>query len=110
MMLGIEKEAAIFLYAGLSGIVVFSGYQIIILLRKMICHPVWAVNIEDFIYWILVSVYLFRQMYHTTYGSVRWFFTLGVVIGSFIAFSGKKFLKKTIVNYKKVLEKHKENR
>lgn len=110
MMLGIEKEAAIFLYAGLSGIVVFSGYQMMALFRKMIRHSMWAVNTEDFLYWVLVSAYLFRQMYHTTYGLVRWFFILGVVLGSFIAFSGKRFLKKRIGNCKKALEKHNENR
>ena len=36
MMLGIGKEAVIFVYAGLSGIVTFSCYQILLLLRKLV--------------------------------------------------------------------------
>ena len=92
MMLGIGKEAVIFLYAGLSGIVTFSCYQILLLLRKLIAHSAAAVSIEDFFYWIGISVYLFRQMYHTTYGSVRWFFILGIVVGNFLAFFCKILL------------------
>ncbi len=94
MMLGIGKEAAVFLYAGLSGIVTFSCYQILILFRKLIRHSVAAVNFEDFIFWLGVSMYLFRQMYYTTYGNIRWFFVLGVVLGNFLAFFVKKFVKK----------------
>ena len=66
MMLGIGKEAVIFVYAGLSGIVAFSCYQILLLLRELVPHSAAAVSTEDFFYWIGISAYLFRQMYHTT--------------------------------------------
>ena len=52
MMLGIGKEAVIFVYAGLSGIVTFSCYQILLLLRKLVPHSAAAVSAEDFFYWI----------------------------------------------------------
>lgn len=110
MMLGIGKEAAIFLYAVLSGLVMFSGYQILCLFRKLIRHSALVVNIEDFLYWLGSSVYLFRQIYHTTYGSVRWFFALGVVLGGFLAYFVKKWMKKISIKCKKVLEKKQKSR
>lgn len=95
-MYGIEKEAAIFLCACLSGFVVVLSYQILIVIRKMIRHHAFAVNIEDFLYWIGVSVYLFYQMYCTTYGIIRWYFVLGVVVGfcvsKSVVFRGSKLL------------------
>lgn len=110
MTLGIGKEAVIFLYAVLSGIVTFSCYQILCLFRKLIKHHIAAVNIEDFIYWIGVSAYLFRQMYHTTYGSVRWFFALGVVFGNLLTYFVKTLVKKMIIKCKKILEKNHRSR
>lgn len=104
-MLGIGKEAIIFLYAGLSGIVVLFSYQMLRLLRRLIRHHIILVNLEDFFYWLGVSVYLFRQMYMSTYGSIRWFFILGVVCGIILANLILSLMKKMYVNIKKSLEK-----
>lgn len=109
-MLGIGKEAAIFLYAGLSGVTVFLSYQILVLLRRLFRHSSVMINIEDFLYWLAASAYLFRQMYRTTYGSIRWFFALGVVAGTLLAYLVKKLTEKIGRKYKKSLEKRRENR
>lgn len=109
-MLGIGKEAMIFLYAGLSGIVVLFSYQILRLLRRLIKHHIIIVNLEDLLYWLGVSVYLFRQMYMTTYGSIRWFFILGVVCGIILANLILSLAKKMYRNMKKNLEKKGKSR
>jgi len=82
-MLGIGTEAIIFLCAALSGIIVRSAYEILRLLRRLIVHNIFVINLEDFFFWVSTSVYLFRQMYHMTYGNIRWFFIIGVILGSF---------------------------
>lgn len=109
-MLGIGKEAFIFLYAGLSGIVIFLSYQILRVLRRLIRHHIIVINLEDFCFWIGVSAYLFRQMYKTTYGSIRWFFILGVVCGitaaNLVLCLGKKIYRK----FHKNLEKNSKSR
>lgn len=109
-MLGIGKEAIIFLYAGLSGIVILFSYQILRLLRRLIPHHIVIVNLEDLFYWLGVSAYLFRQMYKTTYGSIRWFFILGVVCGILLANFILSISKKISGKIKKSLEKKKKNR
>ena len=109
-MLGIGTEAEIFLYAGLSGAVVFLSYRILALVRKIIPHGSPAVGLEDLVFWLAASGYLFRQMYVTTYGSIRWFFVLGVVCGVFLAYSAGILTKKIYVRTKKSLEKFRKNR
>lgn len=110
MMLGIGKEAVIFLYAGLSGIVILFSYQILRLLRRFISHHIIVINLEDLFYWIGVSVYLFRQMYMTTYGSIRWFFILGIVCGIGFANFILSLAKKIFGKIKKSLEKKGKSR
>ncbi|MCU6746853.1 MULTISPECIES: spore cortex biosynthesis protein YabQ [Lachnospiraceae] len=110
MMLGIETEAMIFLFAGLSGITVMLVYDILVLFRKLIRHRYWAVSVEDFLFWFFVSIYLFYQMYRTTYGSIRWFFILGIVSGCLFVYFFRMFLKKIWMKEQKNLEKYKKNR
>lgn len=109
-MFGIGKEAAIFLYAALSGSVLYFSYQVLYWVRKLIPHAVWVVNIEDLLFWLGVSIYLFRQMYRTTYGEIRWFFLVGVIGGSVIASYIFKFLGKIRCKCQKHLEKQNKNR
>ena len=59
-------------------------------------------GIEDLFYWIFMSAYIFSQIYATMYGSIRWYFLLGLVFGvaviqKLIA-SGEKIHKKTRKN------------
>lgn len=95
MMLGIEKELAIFLYAWMSGCVVFLYYQILIQFRKLVRHSVAMINLEDLLFWMGVGTYLFCQMYRTTAGNIRWFFALGVALGGLIAWLIKKMIWKS---------------
>ena len=81
MMLGIETEVVIFSMRRLRGWYVFCGYQILLLIRRLVRHHPLAVGVEDIGFWLLVSAYVFRQMYCTTYGSIRWFFVLGIAVG-----------------------------
>ncbi|WP_132381617.1 spore cortex biosynthesis protein YabQ [Muricomes intestini] len=110
MMLGIGKEAIIFLYAGLSGAVIFFSYGVLRLLRNLIRHHIVVINLEDFFYWVGVSVYLFRQMYKTTYGSIRWFFILGVVCGIVLANFMLSLAKRMYKKFLKRLEKKGKSR
>lgn len=109
-MLGIEKEAVIFLYAILTGITMFLCYQLLILWRSVVRHGNISINLEDLFYWAGTGIYIYYQMYQTTYGSIRGFFLLGIVVGNLTAYFVKKNVKKLFEKWKKVLEKRKENR
>lgn len=107
-MLGIGKEAGIFIHAGLSGLIVVMFYHCIQIIRRLIPHNWLAISIEDFLFWIGMSIYLFVQIYYTSDGSIRWFFVLGVVFGvisSLVLSSNIKKLHKKIYDKKAKGEK-----
>lgn len=83
-MAGVEKEILIFLAAFLTGVFLKIVYRCLECLRKIWRHSFLAIGIEDFIYWIFVEMYLFVQIYHTSSGSLRWYYVLGVVCGAFL--------------------------
>lgn len=110
MILGIGAEAGVFLYAGLSGMAVLFGYDILICLRKLIPHSRPVVGIEDLVFWIGASGYIFSRMYETTYGSIRWFFVLGLICGAVLGHAFTRFAVKISAKAKKSLEKYKKSR
>ena len=95
MMLGIETEVVIFFYAALTGMVLFCGYQILLLIRRLVRHHPLAVGVEDIGFWLLVSAYC------TTYGSIRWFFVLGIAAGLLTAVGAQHLLKRIFRKLKK---------
>lgn len=101
-MTGIQNELLVFICACLTGATVRAGYEILILFRKIFMHNNLVKGIEDLFYWILISIYIFTQMYATTYGSIRWYFLLGLVLGMII-------IQKSIAYGEKVYKKTKKN-
>ena len=93
-MLEIGEEVSIVLQAFLSGNIVYLSYSAIRILRRMISHSLFFVSLEDFLFWIGTGLYLFLEMFNTSDGSIRWYFVLGVVVGSlFAALLEKNFTK-----------------
>lgn len=81
-MYGIQEESLAFLEAWLTGMAVYGVYLCIRLFRRIVVHTLSAVAIEDIFFWLGTAVYVFVQIHHTTSGSIRWYFILGVVFGS----------------------------
>lgn len=80
-MPGIREEVMVFLVAVVSGAIVRLAYQCIRCFRRIVEHDLAAVSLEDMIFWLGSAVYMFVQIYHTSDGSIRWYFLLGVVLG-----------------------------
>lgn len=93
-MLGIETEFAVFIHAVLNGIFVTSVYLSLRVLRRLAGHALWVIQLEDGAYWVFTALYLFVQVYHTSDGSVRWYFVLGVVFGMILMRSLMQLAKK----------------
>lgn len=110
MILGISTEGAIFVYAGIAGATVWCAYYMLICIRKLLKHSNLAAGIEDIFFWIAASIYIFRKMYETTYGSVRWFFVLGTLCGAGAGCLFFRLFCQIFAKVKKRLEKYKKNR
>ena len=80
-MPAIREEMVVFLVAVVSGAVVRLTYQCIRCFRRIVAHRLAAIGAEDMIFWMGSAVYMFVQIYHTSDGSIRWYFLLGVVLG-----------------------------
>lgn len=81
-MPGIREEMVVFLVAVVSGAVVRLTYQCIRCFRRIVAHRLAAIGAEDMIFWMGSAVYMFVQIYHTSDGSIRWYFVLGVALGT----------------------------
>ena len=80
-MPGIREEMMVFLAAVAAGGIVRLVYQCIRCFRRIVSHTLAAIGVEDMIFWLGSAVYMFVQIYHTSDGSIRWYFLLGVVLG-----------------------------
>lgn len=103
-MPGIREEMIVFLVAVVSGAIVRLAYQCIRCFRRIVAHDLAAIGVEDMIFWLGSAVYMFVQIYHTSDGSIRWYFILGVALGVILmaAFlSGFEKLYKKIYGHKK---------
>ena len=84
-MMEVKEELIIFLLAVVSGGIVRLSYRFLHCVRQIVRHNLLAIEIEDFLFWIFSALFLFVQIYHTTSGSIRWHFVLGVVFGAVIS-------------------------
>ena len=83
-MPGIRTEVYIFLVSVVTGMVVRLVYRCISSFRQIVRHSFILIEIEDLIYWTGTAIYVFVQIYHTNSGTIRWYSTLGLVLGAVI--------------------------
>lgn len=96
MILGIEKELAIFLQAVLSGNLLYLIYRVLYLFRKLIKHNNFWISIEDLGYWMFVGIYVFLGMQKTCNGNIRWYYIVGLLGGGLA----------TAIFVRKIVRKH----
>lgn len=107
--MNLEKEAILFLHSVLTGVIVFALYMCLQVLRRLIPHKKCMIQIEDFLYWILMAVYLFVQIYHTNNGKIRWYSVLGIVVGGVLLWKSfaifRKYVEKLYTHMKRKFRK-----
>ena len=80
-MVEIAEELYIFFYAVWTGCVVYSVYFCIGIVRKMWKHKLWVISIEDYMFWILSTIYIFYNILEVSNGVLRWYFFVGLAFG-----------------------------
>lgn len=81
MSQGITIELHFFLISVLWGALVLLAYDLIRILRRIIRHSAIFVTIQDLIFWIVASVFIFAMIYVKNSGTIRGFSVMGMVIG-----------------------------
>lgn len=90
----IINESHFLLYSIFAGVIITMVYDIIKIVRNVIPHDGFFIAIEDTIFWIFASLYLFSMLYKMNNGTVRWFAIAGSAVGMIVY---KKLLGQYIV-------------
>lgn len=96
MSLNILFEVSFLFHSFLMGISITVIYDVLRILRRVILHSLWVVSLEDLLYWIGCSVWIFRMLCRENNGILRWFAVAGAMAGMFLY---KKTLGNIFVQY-----------
>ncbi|HHT97688.1 MAG TPA: hypothetical protein GXZ90_07325 [Clostridiales bacterium] len=82
MSIKILYELHFFIISIISGVILLLVYDLLRILRRIIKHNDIIVVVEDLLFWIASSLWLFSIMYKENNGIIRAFSILGMLIGS----------------------------
>lgn len=77
----ITVELQFFLISILWGAIVLLAYDALRILRRLIKHSGFFLAIEDLIFWVVTSVFIFAMIYRENNGVIRGFSVMGMTIG-----------------------------
>ncbi len=77
------------------GIVITFVYDFILIGRRVVKHSLFAISLEDLIFWLACAVSVFYMLYEENNGVLRWFAVAGAAVGMLLykGIVGKKFVK-----------------
>lgn len=75
------EEIKIFGMVLLEGMLLAGSYDILRIMRAVFVHARWVTDGEDILFWIIWFVYLVDYWYYGSYGTMRGFVILALVIG-----------------------------
>lgn len=77
----IIAELYFLLHSFVLGVLIIILYDVLRIFRKLVNHSVFALALEDLIYWFLCGICIFLMLYKENNGSIRWFAVAGVACG-----------------------------
>ena len=77
----IMAELYFLLHSFGMGVLIMILYDVLRIFRKLVAHSVFALALEDLIYWLMCGICIFLMLYKENNGSIRWFAVAGVVCG-----------------------------
>ncbi len=77
----ITVELQFFLISILWGAIILMVYDILRILRRLIPHNSIFLALEDLIFWVLTSLFIFAMIYTMNNGTIRGFSVMGMGIG-----------------------------
>lgn len=93
----ITVELQFFLISILWGALILILYDILRILRRVIKHNYFFIAIEDLLFWVISSLFIFAMIYNENNGIIRGFSIMGMALGMVIYhFLLSKFVVKLI--------------
>lgn len=81
MNLYLWKEVQLLSYSILFGCCILLYYDCFRVFRTLVIHKDFFVAVEDFIFWITISIAMFSLFYYYNNGEIRFYYILGMGIG-----------------------------
>ncbi len=81
---GLEVQLGLFFQSVLLGAVMVFLYDLLRIIRRVFLHGIIWISVEDFFYWLTVSVYFFLRLCQVNDGIIRAFIVLGMVFGAWV--------------------------
>lgn len=83
MILSVSNQVKLFFLMILSGLLIGFFYDLLRLGRKIIKHKNFFVQVEDFLFWIIISGGIFLLILRNNFGQIRFFCIGGIFFGLF---------------------------
>lgn len=80
---GIIKELQFFGLAVLRGALILALYDMIRIFRRVVPHGIFAVALEDVLYWAGTALLIFQLLYRENDGALRGYALFAVAVGMF---------------------------
>ena len=77
----IKEQLVIFLWAVAFGAALSFVYDLLRAIRSVIGHHRIMLNIEAFLYWLMMDFFIFYYVYKTVNGSLRVYIFIGISVG-----------------------------
>lgn len=81
MSYAINVEVRFFLISVLWGALILLAYDVLRILRRLIKHNNFFVAVQDLLFWVTASMFIFAMMYRENDGIIRGFCIMGMSIG-----------------------------
>ena len=103
----LTEQASQFMAAMYAGMILSGIYDILRIFRRIVRHKNIYVNIEDFVFWNFVGVFLYVLIFLMNDGIIRWFIIASAVVGAYIFHQGigKYVVKYVTITLKFVINK-----
>lgn len=82
----VSAQTILFMTSVEIGILMGMFFDLIRILRKIVKHPNFLVQIQDMLYWIICSFVSFYLLYICNYAEIRPFIFIGILLGATIYF------------------------
>lgn len=78
---GILKELQFFGLAVLRGVLILILYDLLRIFRRVVPHGIYAIALEDVLYWTGTALLIFQLLYRENDGAVRGYALFAVAVG-----------------------------
>ncbi|RCX17869.1 spore cortex biosynthesis protein YabQ [Anaerobacterium chartisolvens] len=81
MTISVSSQAHIFLCAVVGGMIIGFIYDIFRIKRRTVRTRIIATNMEDLVYWLIVTLVMFIIVYYSNDGEIRGYIFAGTILG-----------------------------